>query len=188
MRFVLAFLLLVSPVFLGSALAKSPGFQMLRDSIQKREQRPKLYLPDKLRVNEYTELLLVAPGALKATLLGSNDFAGIDAPEYSDFRLQLGKDYKVLSTINFPAGRSQANFQIMLDDFNLVSKPYFLEVIVDYPSGERKRAAIFGANAAHLGGQNAVLVYGPADKKGSGANFDMVRSLLPGLTNPMMNY
>lgn len=174
---------------LGAASASELG--ALKYMLQAREQEPRMYLPDVAMLGSDINILVIAPGAKKIVLYGSNEEG---ETELSGVKLRLGKDLKILGedlTDDKEAGR--ADFKIPLDlvkDLELADKFYAFEALISYVNpmtGEEftRRANFFGANASFSNNNVVKILPLPKDHANTA---NMARSMIPGLGPNPVNY
>ena len=164
----------------------------LKYMLNAREQEPRMYLPDIVMLGTDLNVLVIAPGAKKVVLYGSNEEG---ETEIDGEKLRLGKDLRVLGETNISAAKqeSRANFKIPLDkekDAELANKFYAFEALITYENPQTgaevtRRASFFGANAS-FSNNNAVKILAPPKDHANTAN--MARSMIPGLGPNPVNY
>ncbi len=173
-------------------MAKASELDALRYMLNAREQEPRMYLPDVAMLGSDINVLVIAPGAKKVVLYGSNQEG---ETEVNGEKLRLGKDLRVLGETDISAAKqeSRANFKIPLDkvkDLELANKSYAFEALISYENpqtGEEitRRASFFGANAS-FSNNNAVRILPLPKDHANTAN--MARSMIPGLGPNPVNY
>ncbi len=172
--------------------ASAGDLDMLKYMLNAREQEPKMYLPDVAMLGTDINVLVIAPGAKKVVLYGSNQEGETEL--YGE-KLRLGKDLKVIGESNISAAQqeSRVDFKVPLDpvkDVDLTNKFYAFEALITYDNpktGEEvtRRASFFGANASYSN-NNMVRIIPPPKDHTNAAN--MARSLIPGLGPNPVNY
>ncbi len=184
--FFLALILL----FGGQNMALANELGMLKYMLKAREQEPRMYLPDVSSIGNPINILVLAPGAKKIVLYGSNQEG---ENSIAGQLLRLGTDFRVLGEVKTEKD-ARAEFQIPLDpvkDIELADKFYAFEALVTYENPENgqevvRRASFFGANASFS--NNNVVKILPISKDHSGMA-NMARSMIPGLgMNQQGNY
>lgn len=160
----------------------SAGVESIREQLRSRNSSPRIFLPERAIVGEDMEIVVLAPGAKEVELLGSYDNSGIEEFE-GELSLNLGKEFKSFGKATLSEEKGRANFKVNLSKLEDVGKRYYFEAIIHYPGkylDRMQKALVFGSNAAFRG--NNTVVIAPQPGKGKSAQFDFIRSVLPGLS------
>ncbi len=201
MKLLLALLITMLPA------AASERIDQLKSYLGQREQIARIYMPQQATQGEPMQVLVLAPGASSVTLLGSRANSGLE----SELGLQLGADPLPLATAALDAsGRASLALNIPVKPVVVITNQeeskaekkkskkekskkvkaepdiYYIEAVIEYPNGDKRKAMIFGASANYIG-FNGVQVVPPVKDNGGAAS--MARSFVPGMAGlPVGNY
>ncbi len=200
MKLFLALLITMLPAVASERIAQ------IKDYLGQREQVARIYMPQQAIQGEPMQVLIVAPGASSVTVSGSRASDAeplrlVSAPLDASGRVNLSLDIPVKPVPVVEEASVKSNKELTAAEKSeqkkskkekqMKSKPepdvYYIEAVLDYPSGEQRKAMVFGSSASYVG-FNGVQVLKPI-KDAGGSAASMARSFIPGMAGmPVGNY